>query len=85
VDFKLSVFLGKVGRTPIGDLHLAVSPQASVDKVYSLEDAVFDGGESRWVGQYTKPQKSVSFSVEGQQDGRALKAEAKAELPERAV
>ena len=85
VDFKLSAFLGKVGRTPIGDLRLTVSPQAAVDKVYSLEDAVFDGGEARWVGQYTKPQKSVSFSVEGQQDGRALKTEAKAELPERAM
>ena len=81
VDFKLTAFLGKVGRTPIGDLRLMVAPQAAVDKVYALEDAVFDGGEARWVGQYTKPQKSVSFSVDGQQDGHALKAEGKADFP----
>ncbi len=81
VDFKLAAFLGKVGRTPIRDLRFTAPPQAAVDKVYSLEDAVFDGGEARWVGEYSKPQKSVGFSVEGQQDGRSLKAETKAELP----
>jgi Ca-activated chloride channel family protein len=85
VDYKLAAFLGKVGRTPIGDLKLTVAPQAAVDKVYALEDAVFDGGEARWVGQYWKPQKNVSFSVSGQQDGRALKAEGKAELPAQAL
>jgi Ca-activated chloride channel family protein len=81
VDFKLAAFLGKVGRSPIGDLRLTVAPQATVDKVYALEEAVFDGGEGRWVGQYTKPQKGVSFSVSGNQDGRGLKTEIKAELP----
>jgi Ca-activated chloride channel family protein len=81
VEFKLAAFLGKVGRTPIASLGLTVAPQAAVDKVYSLEEAVFDGGEGRWVGQYTKPQKGVSFSVSGNQDGRPLKAEVKSELP----
>ena len=81
VDFKLSSFLGKVGRNPIGDLRLTIPPKAGVEKVYALEDSVFDGGEARWVGQYSKPQKNVSFRVDGQQDGRALKAEGKADLP----
>ena len=81
VEFKLAAFLGKVGRAPIGDLRLTVAPQAAVDKVYALEDAVFDGGEGRWVGQYTKPQKGVSFSVSGNQDGRGIKTESKADLP----
>jgi Ca-activated chloride channel family protein len=85
VDYKLAAFLGKVGRTPIGDLQLAAAPQAAVDKVYALEDAVFDGGEGRWVGQYWKPQKNVSFSVSGQQDGRGLKADSKADLPAQAL
>lgn len=85
VDYKLGEFLGKVGRSPIGDLRLTVSPQAAVDKVYALEDAVFDGGEARWVGQYLKPQKSATLSVDGQQDGRALTVEAKAELPAQAL
>jgi Ca-activated chloride channel family protein len=81
VEFKLAAFLGKVGRAPINGLGLTVAPQTAVDKVYSLEEAVFDGGEGRWVGQYTKPQKGVSFSVSGNQDGRPMKAETKAELP----
>ncbi len=85
VEFKLAAFLGKVGRAPIGDLGLTVTPQTEVDKVYALEDAVFDGGEGRWVGQYTKPQKDVSFSVSGNQDGRGIKAETKAELPAQAL
>jgi len=85
VDFKLAAFLGKVGRSPIGDLRLTVAPAAAVDKVYPLEDAVFDGGEARWVGQYSKPQKKVDFRVDGQQDGRPLGAVGKAELPAQAL
>lgn len=85
VDFKLEAFLGKVGRNPIGDLRLTTPPKAGVDKVYPLEEAVFDGGEARWVGQYSRPQKNASFRVEGQQDGRALKVEGKADLPEKAL
>jgi Ca-activated chloride channel family protein len=81
VEFKLAAFLGKVGRNPIGDLRLEVSPQTAVDKVYTLEDAVFDGGEERWVGQYMKPQKNVGFHVEGEQDGKPLKADTRADLP----
>jgi Ca-activated chloride channel homolog len=85
VDYKLNAFLGKVGRSPIGDLGLTVAPVAAVDKVYPLEDAVFDGGEARWVGEYWKPQKQVGFRVEGQQDGAALSAETKADFPAQAL
>jgi Ca-activated chloride channel family protein len=85
VDYKLAAFLGKVGRSPIGDLGLTVSPQAAVDKVYPLEDAVFDGGEARWVGEYWKPQKHVDFRVDGQQDGTGVKAETKADFPAQAL
>jgi len=81
VDFKLAAFIGKVGHNPIGDLRLTAAPNAAVDKVYALEDAVFDGGEARWVGQYAKPQRGVSFRVDGQQDGRALSAQSKVDLP----
>jgi Ca-activated chloride channel family protein len=85
VDFKLAAFLGKVGRTPIEELRLTAAPQAAVDKVYALEDAVFDGGEARWVGQYWKPQKNVSFGVNGRQDERGLSAECRADLPAQAL
>lgn len=81
VDYKLETFLSEMGQSPIGDLHLTVSPQAGVDKVYPLDDAVFDGGEADWVGQYLKPVKSASFRVDGQQDGMAVRADAKAPFP----
>ncbi len=81
VEFKLAAFLAKTGQTPIGNLHLTVSPQAAVDKVYALDDAVFDGGQAAWVGQYGKPVKSAQFRVEGQQEGQSVRAEIKAGLP----
>ena len=84
VEFKLAAFLSKAGQTPIGDLHLSVS-HAAVDKVYALDDAVFDGGQANWVGQYTKPVKSAGFRADGQQQGLAVQAETKAELPSEAL
>ena len=85
VEFKLAAFLTETGQTPIGDLHLAVSPQAAVDKVYALEDSVFDGGEAAWVGQYAKPVKNAGFRVDGQKQGKAVRVETKADLPAEAL
>jgi Ca-activated chloride channel family protein len=85
VEFKLASFLSKTGQTPIGDLRLTLAPAAAVDKVYAVEDAVFDGGEERWVGQYGKPAKGVSFHAEGVLDSQALKADVKADLPAEAL
>jgi Ca-activated chloride channel family protein len=89
VDFKLASFLSKTGQSPIGNLRLSVSPQAAVEKVYALEDAVFDGGEARWVGQYEKPVKNAAFRVEGQFAGQfgsqPLKAETRSDLPAQAL
>jgi len=83
VDFKLAAFLSKTGQTPIGNLHLAVS--TPVDKVYALDDAVFDGGQASWVGEYEKPAKGAAFHVEGQQQGLSVRADAKADLPAQAL
>ena len=85
VEFKLSAFLSKAGQTPIGNLQLAINPKAAVDKVYPLDDAIFDGGQAAWVGQYTKPVKSAEFRADGQQQGLAVHAETKAELPAEAL
>jgi Ca-activated chloride channel family protein len=85
VEFKLAAFLAKAGQMPIGNLGLTVSPKAAVDKVYALDDAVFDGGQAEWVGQYYKPVKLADFHVEGRQQGQDVHAEAKAELPAQAL
>jgi Ca-activated chloride channel family protein len=85
VEFKLAAFLSKTGQTPIADLLLKVTPTAAVDKVYALDDAVFDGGQASWVGQYGKPVKSAGFRIEGQQQGQSVSTETKAELPAEAL
>ncbi|HEY2857217.1 MAG TPA: VIT and VWA domain-containing protein [Terracidiphilus sp.] len=85
VDFKLTAFLNKTGQTPIGNLRLTISPQAAVDKVYALDDAVFDGGQAAWVGQYTKPQKKVDFRLDGDQQGQGVRTGAQTELPAEAL
>ena len=85
VEFKLAAFLSKAGQTPIANLHLDVSRQAAVDKVYALDDAVFDGGQAAWVGQYNKPVKSADFRVEGDQQGHPVRTQTKAPLPAEAL
>ncbi len=85
VEFKLAAFLAKAGQTPISNLQLTVSAKSVVDKVYALDDAVFDGGQAAWVGQYSKPVKSADFHAEGQQQGQAVRVEVKAELPAEAL
>src|SRR5208282_1391566 len=49
VDFKLNSFLSKIGRSPIGQLQLSVSPEAAVDSVYPLQAATFSGSLASWV------------------------------------
>jgi Ca-activated chloride channel homolog len=61
-------------------LQLKVS-KASVDKVYPLDDEVFDGGQAAWVGQYTKPAKRADFAAQGNRQGQTARAEVRAELP----
>lgn len=85
VEFKLAAFLTKAGQTPIGNLRLTVSPQAAIDKVYALDDSVFDGGEAAWVGQYAKPVKNAEFRVDGEQQGHSVRAETKVDLPAEAL
>jgi len=81
VDFKLANFLSEMGENPIGDLRLTIKPQASVDMVYPLDDAVFDGGQASWVGQYLKPEKKAAFEVTGDQQGHAIRTDANVALP----
>ena len=83
-DFKIAGFVSRVGQSPISNLQLTVSSHA-VDMVYPMEDAVFDGGEMRWVGRYEKPVKKASFQAEGSYNGQALSAETKTELPAQAL
>lgn len=81
MEFKLNSFLSKIGRSPIGQLELSVSPDSAVDTVYPLQAATFSGSLASWVGRYQKPQDNVSFTVHGVRDGAAVQIEGKATLP----
>jgi Ca-activated chloride channel family protein len=81
MEFKLNSFLSKIGRSPIGQLDLAVSPQSAVDSVYPLQAATFSGSLASWVGRYQKPQENVSFTVHGVRDGSPLELTSKANFP----
>jgi Ca-activated chloride channel homolog len=81
MEFKLNSFLSKIGRSPIGQLELSVSPESAVDTVYPLQAATFSGSLASWVGRYQKSQENVSFTVHGVRDGAALQMAGKATLP----
>ena len=80
-DFKLTSFLSKIGRSPIGQLHLLVAPEAAVDSVYPLQAATFSGSLASWIGRYQKPQENVSFKVRGVRDGTSLEIASNVNFP----
>jgi len=81
LDFKLNSFLSKIGRSPVGQLALSVSPDSAVDSVYPLQDAAFTGSRAAWVGRFQKAAEDIAFTVQGVRDGEALSMSAKASLP----
>ena len=81
MEFKLNSFLSKIGRSPMGQLQLSITPATSVDTVYPLQDATFSGSLASWVGRYRQPQDGVSFEVHGVRDGAPVEIAAKANLP----
>ena len=80
-EFKLNSFLSKIGRSPVGELNLAVAPESAVDTVYPLQDSTFSGSLASWVGRYQTAEENVTFTVHGMRDGAALQMKAKANLP----
>jgi Ca-activated chloride channel family protein len=81
MEFKLTSFLSKIGRSPIGQLRLEIAPEAAVDTVYPLQDSAFSGSLAAWVGRYQKPQQDVAFTVRGVRDCTPLEMTRKASLP----
>jgi Ca-activated chloride channel family protein len=81
IDFKLNAFLDKIGQEPLKNISLAVSPAASVDLVYPLEDSHFGGSMATWAGQYKAPLPNATFTVTGIRDSQALHISATAALP----
>jgi Ca-activated chloride channel homolog len=82
LDYKLSTFLSKIGRSPASGLQLHISPAAAVDSVYPLQDASFSGALASWVGRYSVPHRDAEFSVTGFRDGTPFTVSRKADLPD---
>jgi Ca-activated chloride channel homolog len=81
MEFKLNSFLSKIGRSPVGQLDLSVTPEAAVETVYPLQASTFSGSLAAWVGRYQKPAENVSFTVRGVRDGAAVQMTGKTSLP----
>ena len=81
IEFKLNSFLSKIGRSPIGQLRLDVSPGAAVDSVYPLQDSAFSGSMAVWVGRFQKLQTDTTFTIHGIRDNTPLTISARANLP----
>ncbi len=83
MEFKLNSFLSKIGRSPIGQLNLAVAPESAmdIDTIYPLQAATFAGSLASWVGRYQKPQENVSFKVRGVRDGTPVEMTGKVNFP----
>ncbi|MFZ0038240.1 MAG: VIT and VWA domain-containing protein [Candidatus Acidiferrales bacterium] len=85
IDFKLTSFLSKIGRSPIGDIQLQVTPDAAVDSVYALQDSAFSGSMTTWVGRYRSAQPNTAFTVGGNRDGEPFAISAKENLPAESI
>ena len=82
IDFKLEAFLSKIGRRPVSDLKIALSPEDVFDLVYALEVTTYTGSVASWVGRYSEPRSEATFTVSGTREGEALETQAKVALPE---
>jgi Ca-activated chloride channel homolog len=85
MEFKLNSFLSKIGRSPIGQLDLSVTPENAVDAVYPLQAATFSGSLASWVGRYQRPHENISFKVHGVRDGVPVVIAGKANFPREAL
>ena len=85
VEFKLNSFLSKIGRAPVGELGVFISPDNVADTVYPLQASAFPGSLGSWVGRYQKPRENVGFTIHGARDGEALQISGTANLPEQSL
>jgi Ca-activated chloride channel homolog len=81
IDFKLSAFLSKIGRSPLVGLSLTTTPASGFDFVYPLDTTVFPGSVGAWVGKYREPRRQAEFTVHALRDGKQVALTKRAALP----
>ena len=81
IEFKTRAFVSKIGARPLDKLQMTVDPPAGIDLVYPLDPVSFAGSIASWVGRYTQPGGSATFTARGVRDNRAIEMRATAPLP----
>ncbi|MBI1355623.1 MAG: VWA domain-containing protein [Acidobacteria bacterium] len=84
IDFKLTSFVGKLGRRPVENLRLETAPGGAFDLVYPLDAAAFAGSMASWVGRYLLPGREAVLRALGGSGPTAVDAEARVTPPEQA-
>ena len=85
IDFKLTAFLGKLGRRPVENLRLEASPGDAFDLVYPLDAAAFAGWVAGWAGRDLAPGREAVLRALGGVGPSAIAAEARVTPPELAL
>jgi Ca-activated chloride channel homolog len=80
-EFKTRAFVSKIGARPLDKLAMTVDPAANIDFVYALDPVSFAGSVASWIGRYTRPVGSATFTARGVRDNRAIEMRATAPLP----
>jgi Ca-activated chloride channel family protein len=81
IEFKARAFVSKIGSRPLDELQLTVNPPNGIDLVYPLDPVSFAGSVASWVGRYTRPGGSATFTARGVRENRAIEMRATAPLP----
>jgi Ca-activated chloride channel family protein len=81
IEFKARAFVSKIGARPLDKLQMSVDPSTDIDLVYPLDPVSFAGSVASWVGLYTKPGGSATFTVHGVRNNRPMEMRATSTLP----
>jgi Ca-activated chloride channel family protein len=81
IAFKTHAFVSKIGARPLDKLQLTMSPSANIDLVYPLDPVSFAGSVASWIGRYTQPGGSATFTARGVRDNRDVEMRATLPLP----
>jgi Ca-activated chloride channel family protein len=81
IDFQMEALVSKIGARPLEELAMTVAPAAGIDLVYPLDAVSFAGSVASWVGRYTQPGGTATFTASGRRDNKPIELRATAPLP----
>ena len=85
IEAKLTTFLSRITTRPTAGLNLTIEPHAPIHTVYPLEDDVYAGSISSWVGDYHRSSKKITFTAQANREGNPLNTHVKLNLPDESL